>query len=74
MPMSISADEYAIYRSTKKNGTYKKVATVTGTSYKDVKLTKGKTYYYKIKAVNINDFGIATESEFSNRKSVKIKK
>jgi len=68
------ADEYAIYRSTKKNGTYKKVATVTGTSYKDVKLTKGKTYYYKIKAVNINDFGIATESEFSNRKSVKIKK
>lgn len=68
------ADEYVIYRSTKKNGTYKEVATVTGTSYKDKGLTKGKTYYYKIKAVNVNDFGIATDGEFSKIKKIKISK
>lgn len=68
------ADEYVIYRSTKKNGTYKAVATIKGTSYVDKKLSKGKTYYYKIKAINVNDFGIRTESKFSKVKSVEIKK
>lgn len=45
------ADKYEIYRSKKKNGSYKKVATVKKTSYLDKKLTTGTRYYYKIKAV-----------------------
>ncbi len=46
------ASGYYVYRSTKKNGTYKKIATVKkGTlSYKDTKRTVGKTYYYKVAA------------------------
>ncbi|MDO4460595.1 MAG: hypothetical protein Q4C42_11065, partial [Clostridia bacterium] len=41
---------YDIYRSTSRTGTYSKVKSVTGTSYKNTGLTKGKTYYYKIKS------------------------
>lgn len=46
------ADQYYVYRSTSKNGTYKKIATVSAgkTSYTDSKVTTGKTYYYKIKS------------------------
>lgn len=46
---------YRVKRSTSKNGTYKVVATVTGkskTTYKDTKLTAGKTYYYRIETIN----------------------
>ena len=47
------ADCYKILRATKKNGTYKTVATIKGaskTAYTDKKLTAGKTYYYKVAA------------------------
>ena len=49
---------YAIYRSTSKNGSYKKIAEVEGNAvdyicgYSDQEVTYGKTYYYKIKALN----------------------
>lgn len=46
------AKGYRIYRATKKNGTYKKVKTITKgstTSWKNTKLTAEKTYYYKMK-------------------------
>ena len=48
-----NATGYKIYRSTSKNGSYKHVATVKGSSnltYNDTKLSSGKTYYYKIRA------------------------
>lgn len=48
------AKYYEVYRSTKKNGTYKKVCTEKKTDtnyYIDKKVKKGKTYYYKIKAI-----------------------
>ena len=45
------ATKYEIYRSTSKNGTYKKIKTVTAVSYTNTKLTSNKTYYYKVKAV-----------------------
>ena len=45
------ATKYEIYRSTSKNGTYKKIKTVTTVSYTNTKLTSDKTYYYKVKAV-----------------------
>lgn len=44
-------DGYVIYRSTEKNGKYKKVKEIkdfAATSYIDRKLTSGKRYYYKI--------------------------
>ncbi|WP_305146634.1 3D domain-containing protein [Anaerovorax odorimutans] len=46
------ASGYRVYRSTKKNGKYKKIATVKGgkTSYNNKKRTTGKTYYYKVRA------------------------
>ncbi len=44
---------YAIYRSTSKNGTYKKIKTITNgktASYIDSGLVTGNTYYYKVRA------------------------
>ncbi|UPM56306.1 Ig-like domain-containing protein [Gottfriedia acidiceleris] len=45
------ASGYQIYRSTSPNGTFSLVGTNTSgslTSFKNVKLTKGKTYYFKV--------------------------
>lgn len=50
----VPAKGYEIYRATSKNGKYKKIATITSAStitYTDSKLTTGKTYYYKIRAI-----------------------
>lgn len=44
------AEKYCVYRATSKNGYYKKISTVTGTSYKDYTAKAGKRYYYKVKA------------------------
>lgn len=47
------ATGYVIYRSTKKNSGFKKIATVrtnTKVSYTDKTVKKNKTYYYRIKA------------------------
>lgn len=43
------AEKYVIYR--KSGSSYKKIATVTTTSYKDSKLKAGKVCYYKVAAV-----------------------
>ena len=45
-----TAKTYEVYRATSEKGTYKKVATVKGKHYTDKKLSKGKTYYYKVRA------------------------
>lgn len=50
-----SAKKYIVYRSTKKSSGYKAVKTIkknSTVSYTDKKLTCGKTYYYKVVAVN----------------------
>lgn len=44
------AQNYTIYRSTSKNGKYKKVKTVKGTSYTTSQSANGKWYYYYVKA------------------------
>lgn len=65
-------DGYIIYRATSKNGKYKKVKTVSKSksSYTDKNLTKGQTYYYKIRGYkNIN--GKNCYTNYSNVKSVK---
>lgn len=46
---------YRVKRSTSKSGTYETIATLEGadkTTYKDKKATTGKTYYYKVEAIN----------------------
>lgn len=48
---SSKAQGYIIYRATKKNGTYKKIKTITKwktTSFTDKKVKSKKQYYYKI--------------------------
>lgn len=47
---SPGAKDYIIYRSTSKNGTYKKVGTATALKYVDKNLTVSKKYFYKIAA------------------------
>lgn len=47
------ANGYVIYRAARKNGKYKKLATVKGNkkrSYTNKKLKTGKRYYYKVRA------------------------
>ncbi len=47
------AEQYILYRSTSKKGTYEKVRTIGNiatTSWTDTKVSTGKTYYYKMKA------------------------
>lgn len=46
-----NATSYVISRSTDEKKGFKEVKTVTTTTYTDKKLTYGKTYYYKVKAV-----------------------
>lgn len=67
------ATGYEIYRSTKKNSGYKKIATIkkgTKVTYTDKKnLKQNKKYYYKIRAVKQN-----YKSSYSKVKSVNVKK
>ena len=49
------AQKYQVFRSTTgKDGSFKRVATVTNTSYTDKNGQAGSTYYYKVKAVHSN--------------------
>lgn len=44
--------KYQVFRATKSTGKYSKIATVSKASFTNSKLVKGKTYYYKVKAVS----------------------
>lgn len=60
-----------VYRSTKKNGTYKKIRTLKSAKtlkYTNTKLKKGRTYYYKVCAYNSTGKG-----PMSSPKKVKVK-
>ncbi len=68
------ASGYKVYRATSKNGKYTCIKTVKSKviSYKNTKLTKGKTYYYKIRAYRtVNSKAIY--GNYSKIKSTKIK-
>lgn len=68
------AEKYQIYRSTKKDGTYKKIGTVKNLlSYKDNSVKKNKTYYYKVRALCKGVDG-NSYSAYSGVKKVKTKK
>ena len=66
------AQGYQICRSTSKNGTYTRIRTLeNATSYKNARLSKGKTYYYKVRAYRVVN-GKKVYGTYSAVKSVKI--
>lgn len=65
------AKSYQVYYATKKDGSYKKLGTATGTSFKK-KVTKGKTYYVKVRAVKKNSKGKTVYGAYSDVKSVYV--
>ncbi len=68
------ASGYMIYMSTSKNGTYTAIKAVTSgstLSYTKYGLTKGKTYYFKIRSFKVVN-GKRIYSSFSTVKSVKV--
>lgn len=68
-----NAEGYEVYRSVKKKKGFKKAATVKTATYKNKKLKKGKTYYFKVRSFNVVN-GKKVYSSFSSVKKVKIKK
>ena len=68
------ADGYQIYRSATKNGKYKRIKTSSkaSTTYTSVKLKKGKTYYYKMRAYKVVN-GKKIYSSFTAPKKAKVK-
>lgn len=51
------AASYNIYRSTSKDGTYRKIGNVSGTQFTDSGLSQGNIYYYKVCSVRNNKTG-----------------
>jgi len=47
------ATGYRVYRATSSGGTYKSIKTTSLTHYTDTKQTKGKAYYYKVRAYRL---------------------
>ena len=69
-----AASGFEIYRASSKNGKYKKIATVKGSSlnYKNKSLKSRTTYYYKVRAyVSVN--GAKYYGAFSSVKSARAK-
>lgn len=66
------ADRYEVWRKTGTNGAYSKVATVSGARYTNTSAVKGKTYYYKIKAICDDNSG--GNSAFSAQVGIKATK
>ena len=70
-----SASGYEVYRSTSKNGKYKKVKTINKRStvtYVNKKLKSNKTYYYKVRAFKSSK-GVKTYGSYSSPKKIKVK-
>ena len=64
---------YEIYRATSKTGKYTKVGTVIKTSYKNTRLKKGKTYYYKVRVYKVVD-GVKIYGSYSSVYKIATKK
>ena len=61
------AEKYYIVRATSQEGTYSKLATVTGTSYIDKSAEVGVEYFYKVKALHKKDSADSVYSEITSR-------
>ena len=66
------ASGYEIYRSTKKNSGYKKVASVSALKYTDKKVSSKKIYYYKVRSY-CKVSGKKVYSSYSNVLKIKVK-
>lgn len=66
------AESYSVFRSTKKEGKYKRLKTLKKTKYTDKKINPKKRYYYKIKA-NMPEDEITVSSCVSDIVSAKLK-
>lgn len=67
------ASGYEVYRATSKSGSYSKVKTVTSgstVSYTNTGLSKGKTYYYKVRAYRT----VSGKKVYGNYSAVKYAK
>lgn len=49
------AEKYAVYRATKKNGTYKYMTTTKNTEWTHETAVAGKKYYYRVKAIDVDN-------------------
>lgn len=63
------AASYQVYRTTGSNTDFDKIATVTGTTYKDTSAVVGTKYYYKVRAIGTN----GSYGKFSYEKAAKAK-
>ena len=63
------ASGYAVYRATSSSGTYVGIKTLTGRSYKNTGLAKGKTYFYKVRAYHV-EAGTRVYGSYSSAKSL----
>lgn len=66
------AKGYEVYRSNSKKGTYSKISTTNNLSYTNSKLSKKKTYYYKVRAYKVVN-NKKVYSSFSSIKSITSK-
>lgn len=66
---TVNTTKYKVYRSASKNGKYKLIKTTSKYSFRDATAKRGKTYYYKVKAVKKSG-----KVKVSNKASFKAKK
>lgn len=66
---SANASGYIVYRSASKAGSYKQIVSIKGKAYTDKSTKKGKTYYYRVKAVYTKNR--SADSAYSNVASKK---
>ena len=58
-----TAEKYEVWRSTSKNGTYKKIWTGTKTGLVHSSANPGETYYYKVRVVANGGVGLFSEAK-----------
>lgn len=69
-----AARGYRVYRADKKDGTYERIATLnrrSSTTFTDMNLKSGKTYYYKVRGYNKS--GRFIWGKYSAIKAIKVK-
>ncbi len=64
------ATRYQVYRATSRTGKYTRIATTSSNSVTNKRLTKGKTYYYKVRAYHLE----GSTKVYGNFSSVVYKK
>lgn len=67
-------NKYTVYRSTSKDGEYKKIGTVKSKTFTDKTVKKGKTYYYRIAIDYTDSTGVSLTGIESSSAKIKVKK